>query len=149
VVPTADDALTAVWDGEYDGVVVDHSLPGVGGVELLRLLRTGSRTAALPLMLVGEFDESSGMFDTHLGGVDEVVSLSTSPMEMMTRLTLLTERSPHAAVWQGAAARHAAGAEQQSEPEPAQKPAAANRRMRAVPVVADRRTRQSANRPKS
>ncbi len=40
---TADDALTAVWDGEYDGVIVQETLPDIGGVELLRLLRTGSQ----------------------------------------------------------------------------------------------------------
>ena len=62
VAATADDALTAVWDGEYDGVIVQETLPDIGGVELLRLLRSGSRTAALPLMLVVEpsDDESAG-----------------------------------------------------------------------------------------
>jgi len=143
---TADDALTAVWDGDYDGVIIDHSLPGIGGVELLRLMRTGSRTAALPLMLVGEFDEDSG--DSHVGGVDEVVALSASPIEMMTRLTLLTERSPHASAFNGAQA--GAGAANTDQPAgSAEKPATANRRARSVPVASERRTRQSANRPKS
>jgi DNA-binding response OmpR family regulator len=146
VAPTADDALTAVWDGDYDGVIVDQSLPGIGGVELLRLMRTGSRTAALPLMLVGEFDEQTG--DSHVGGVDEVVALSASPIEMLTRLTLLTERSPHASAFNGTGAR--AGAANTDQPAPSdEKPAATNRRMRSVPVPSERRTRQSANRPKS
>jgi DNA-binding response OmpR family regulator len=141
---TADDALTAVWESDYDGVVVDRSLPGIGGVELLRLMRTGSRTAALPLMLVGEFDEDSG--DSHVGGVDEVVTLSASPIEMMTRLTLLTERSPHASAFNGAHAR--AGAANVDQPAVSdEKPT--NRRVRSVPVASERRTRQSANRPKS
>jgi type IV pilus assembly protein PilB len=158
VATNADDALTAVWDSNYDGVVVDHDLPGVGGAELLRLLRTGSRTAALPLMLVGEFDENSpGIGESHVGGVDEVVTLSASPAEMMTRLTLLTERSPHAAVRHGSAAANGAAAGNGASPqtdEPVEstadsEPVKVNRRVRSVPVPSERRTRQSANRPKS
>ncbi|HEY0870750.1 MAG TPA: ATPase, T2SS/T4P/T4SS family, partial [Acidothermaceae bacterium] len=143
---TADDALTAVWEGDYDGVIVDQSLPGVGGVELLRLMRTGSRTAALPLMLVGKFDEDSR--DSHVGGIDEVVALSASPIEMMTRLTLLTERSPHASAFNGAGVRAGAAAIDQPVVSD-EKPAPANRRVRSVPVASERRSRQSANRPKS
>ena len=96
VARTADDALTAVWDGEYDGVIVQQSLPDIGGVELLRLMRTGSRTAALPLMLVSEPDARTHPADSHVGGVDEVVALNAAPIEMMTRLRLLTQRSLHA-----------------------------------------------------
>jgi DNA-binding response OmpR family regulator len=153
IAPTADDALTAVWDGEYDGVIVQETLPDIGGVELLRLLRSGSRTAALPLMLVTEPDDSGEPADdAHHSGVDEVLSLDATPAQTLTQLRLLTERSLHAGAWHKAASSRAKSAKS-SEPatssdEEIDVPSS-NRRVRSVPVLADRRKRQSANRPKS
>jgi DNA-binding response OmpR family regulator len=152
VAATADDALTAVWDGEFDGVVVQDTLPDIGGVELLRLLRSGSRTAALPLMLVAEPNDSGEPADdAHHSGVDEVLSMDTTPAETLTQLRLLTERSLHAGAWNKAVGR--AKATKSSEPaapsdEDAEVPTP-NRRVRSVPVLAERRKRQSANLPKS
>ncbi|MDQ1486473.1 MAG: hypothetical protein QOJ62_2166, partial [Actinomycetota bacterium] len=42
----ADEALSAVWDKQYDGVVVHDALPDLSGLELLRMLRNASHTAA-------------------------------------------------------------------------------------------------------
>jgi DNA-binding response OmpR family regulator/RNA polymerase subunit RPABC4/transcription elongation factor Spt4 len=151
VAPTADDALTAVWDGEYDGVIVQETLPDIGGVELLRLLRSGSRPAALPLMLVTEPNDSGEPGeDAHHSGVDEVLSLDATPAETLTQLRLLTERSLHAGAWHKAPSGRAksAGPAASSDDEEAAVPAS-NRRVRSVPVLAERRKRQSANLPKS
>jgi type IV pilus assembly protein PilB len=153
VAATADDALTAVWDGEYDGVIVQDTLPDIGGIELLRLLRSGSRTAALPLMLVTEPNDSgSPAEDPHHSGVDEVLSLDATPAETLTHLRLLTERSLHAGAWRKAAPSiHEESAESTEPAESTDEEVAAkpNRRARSVPVLAERRNRQSANRPKS
>jgi DNA-binding response OmpR family regulator len=150
VAATADDALTAVWDGEYDGVIVQDTLPDIGGVELLRLLRSSSRTAALPLMLVTEPDDGgSPADDAHHSGVDEVLSLAATPAETLTHLRLLTERSQHAGAWHKAAASSLAKSAKSAEPADEVEAPTGNRRVRSVPVLAERRSRQSANRPKS
>jgi type IV pilus assembly protein PilB len=148
VAPTADDALTAVWDGEYDGVVVQAALPGMGGPELLRMLRNGSRTAALPLMLVGDLDENSPTTtDAHRSGVDEVLSLTATATQVRKGLTLLIERSPHAGAWRATPAAKASAATADDAPVV---PAAKNRRVRSVVVPAERRnSRQSASRASS
>jgi len=160
---TADDALTAVWDSEYDGVIVQDTLPDIGGVELLRLLRSGSRTAALPLMLVAEPRDGEPSSDGgQHSGVDEVLSLDVTPAEARTHLRLLTERSPHAGSWRsgprptpaddGGAAQSTESAQStEAAPTAGSSDAAPvpNRRVRSVPVLAERRNRQSANRPKS
>ena len=154
VAATADDALTAVWEGEYDGVIVQETLSDIGGVELLRLLRSGSRTAALPLMLITEPSASgSPAADVHHSGVDEVLSLDATPAETLTRLRLLTERSLHAGAWRKVlpssptdSAGSASAADSTDSDVAAKTP---NRRVRSVPVLAERRNRQSANRPKS
>ena len=108
-----DDALTSVWDTEYDGVIVQDTLPGIGGLELLRTLRTGSRTAAVPLMLMGEIDiETAAPAEARRNGVDDVLPLDATPAQMLRQLTELTNRSPHVASWRAAdeADRIAAGA---------------------------------------
>jgi hypothetical protein len=118
-------------------VVVHEELSGVGALELLRMLRNGSRTAALPLMLVAKLDGETA--DAGRAGVDEVLASGAKAAEISERLGLLTERSPHASAWRSAPVAET----------PALKPAT-NRRSRAVPVPAERRAgRQSANRPKS
>ena len=152
VAATADDALTAVWDGEYDGVIVQDTLPDIGGVELLRLLRSGSRTAALPLMLVAEPSaDDSPADDAHHSGVDEVLSLDATTTQTLTQLRLLTERSPHAGAWRTTVPSIAALAAKSTKPAaPSDDDVPApNRRVRAVPVLAERRKRQSASRPSS
>ena len=108
-----DDALTSVWETEYDGVIVQDTLPGIGGLELLRTLRTGSRTAAVPLMLMGEIDvETAAPAEARRNGVDDVLPLDATPAQMLRQLTELTNRSPHVASWRAAdeADRIAAGA---------------------------------------
>jgi len=145
VAPTADDALTAVWDGEYDGVVVHDQLPGIGGAELLRMLRNGSRTAALPLMLVGDLEGaevSAASAAEH--GVDEVLPLTATATAVRKGLTLLIERSPHAPTWRGTPAKKAGATDTADVTEVAVP--AKNRRVRAVAVPAERRGRQSTSR---
>jgi type IV pilus assembly protein PilB len=122
---TADDALTAVWENEFDGVVVEDALTGIGGLELLRMLRNGTRTAALPLMLIGELDDSAPLpGDAVVTGVDDVLALSTPLAEVKERLMRLTNRSPHAAAWHAAiaagavTAATAVGAAESSRPLP-------------------------------
>ena len=71
--------------------------------------------------------------------------------QTLAQLRLLTERSLHAGAWNKASGR--AKATKSSEPaassdEDAEVPAP-NRRVRSVPVLAERRKRQSANLPKS
>jgi type IV pilus assembly protein PilB len=163
VAATADDALTAVWDGEYDGVIVQDTLPDIGGVELLRLLRSGSRTAALPLMLVTEpSDGDSPADEVHYSGVDEVLSSEATPEQTFAQLRQLTERSLHAAAWHKPAASsklHFVSALEVAGIEPAEiapvgpadelRAPTPNRRVKSVPVLAERRKRQSTNLPKS
>jgi RNA polymerase subunit RPABC4/transcription elongation factor Spt4 len=53
---TADAAIARVWDNEYDGLVVQDSLTDLAGAELVRTLRTMTRTAALPVLLVSDLE---------------------------------------------------------------------------------------------
>jgi hypothetical protein len=105
-------------------------------------------------MLVTEpSDDGSGADAAHHSGVDEVLSLDSTPAETLTHLRLLTERSLHAGAWHKAASSSHADSDAstktaESTDEEVEVPAP-NRRVRSVPVLAERRKRQSANLPKS
>jgi len=128
-----DDALTSVWDNEYDGVIVHDTLPGIGCRELLRTLRTGSRTAALPLMLMGDIDvETAAPAEARRNGVDDVLALDATPAQMLRQLTELTNRSPHIASWRTA---------DETEPIVVVAPAAAKVAAAVTPAKPERRAR--------
>jgi CheY-like chemotaxis protein len=103
----ADEALSAVWDKQYDGVVVHDALPDLSGLELLRMLRNASHTAALPLMFVTTTEAADGFesdpSQAHLAGVDDVLPIATPVHEVTARLAELIARSPHLASLRSAA----------------------------------------------
>jgi type IV pilus assembly protein PilB len=78
--PTGDAALTQLWEKDYDAVVIQDALADVAGTELLRTLRSATRTATLPAVLVSEIGDPTDRDD------------------VKARLTELAQRSPHAPV---------------------------------------------------
>ena len=103
-------------------------------------------------MLVTEPNDSGEPADdAHHSGVDEVLPLDATLPQTLTKLRLLTERSPHAGAWNNASARAKAAkpSEPAASPDEDAKVPTPNRRVRSVPVLAERRKRQSANLPKS
>jgi type IV pilus assembly protein PilB len=96
VVADADAAIDAVWEVDYDGVVVGE-LAEQGGVELVRMLRAEPHTAALPLMLLVDEDSKLAPGEARLAGADEVVDSGTDRPELMRQVLALTERSPYLA----------------------------------------------------
>jgi CheY-like chemotaxis protein/RNA polymerase subunit RPABC4/transcription elongation factor Spt4 len=98
IVTSADAALSAAWDIDYDGVVVDESLSGAGGpraVELLRMLRAEPRTAAVPLMLLVNENSVLAPGEAQLAGADEVVSLDSDMAALRAQVLALAARSPY------------------------------------------------------
>ena len=77
---TGEDALTRLWDNDYDAVLIQDSLHDLAGAEFLRTLRSTSHTATLPAMLVSEIGDT------------------TDHDDVKARLTELVQRSPHAPV---------------------------------------------------
>lgn len=96
---TADAALAATSDTDYDAVLVDAHLTDLTGVELLRLLRNSPHTAKLPLMLVQrEGGKASSNRQTasaaRKAGADDVLLLPVEPFELEERVLDLAGRSP-------------------------------------------------------
>ena len=80
-------ALLNTVEPTFDAAIIDWQMPGMDGVELARAIRTESRTALLPLILLTSFGWSKGPEASELG----IAALLTRPVRR-SRLqrTLLT-----------------------------------------------------------
>jgi type IV pilus assembly protein PilB len=92
-VETAGEGLDKATLGGYDGVLIDHLLPDLTGVEMIRLLRSEARTAALPLMLFTG-DTSAGLeTEARNAGADDYLAKPVEPAILEERLLALVSRS--------------------------------------------------------
>ncbi len=91
-------ALAAVADRRPDLVVLDLSLPGIGGLDVLRLLRRGrAGDATCPvIVLSGRSDESDRIVGLDLGADDYLVK-PFSPGELAARVRSVLRRTAGAA----------------------------------------------------
>jgi len=89
-----------------DLIIVDIMLPGIDGLEACRQLRSDSRTATIPiLMLTAKSAESDRIVGLELGADDYVVK-PFSPRELSARIRMLLRRrvsqpSPSAVIRRG------------------------------------------------
>ncbi|MBZ5497114.1 MAG: response regulator [Acidobacteriia bacterium] len=76
-----------------DVVLVDLMLPGIDGLEVCRRLRSDSRTAGIPLiMLTAKSGESDRIVGLELGA-DDYVTKPFSPRELTARVRALLRRA--------------------------------------------------------
>jgi type IV pilus assembly protein PilB len=92
-VPTASEALEKATAGGYDGIVVDHRLPDLTGVEMIRLLRSEARTAAVPVMLFTGDTSPSLEDEARNAGADDYLVKPVEPMLLEERCWALVGRS--------------------------------------------------------
>ncbi len=96
-------AVKCAFDGESgivmaasdppDLVLVDLMMPGIDGLEVCRRLRSDTRTAAIPLiMLTAKSSESDRIVGLELGA-DDYVTKPFSPRELAARVKAVLRRS--------------------------------------------------------
>jgi two-component system, OmpR family, alkaline phosphatase synthesis response regulator PhoP len=90
--------LAAAAADTPDLVIVDLMMPGIDGLEVCRRLRTDSRTAAVPIiMLTAKSAESDRVVGLELGA-DDYITKPFSPRELAARIKAVLRRSsPQAA----------------------------------------------------
>ena len=87
------DALTAVSQRPPDLLVLDLMLPQVDGLEVCRMIRATSATAALPIiMLTARAEESERILGLELGA-DDYLAKPFSPNELVARVRALLRRT--------------------------------------------------------
>lgn len=83
------EALAKLRDEGSDLAVLDISMPGLSGVELCKILRSESGTAALPIILLTaraqEHDEEQGL----IAGANEYIVKPFSPRALLNRVDAL------------------------------------------------------------
>jgi type IV pilus assembly protein PilB len=92
-VETASEGLDRATSTHYDGVLVDHKLPDLTGVEMIRLLRSEARTAALPVMMLTGSDNSDLETDARNAGTDDYLTKPVEPAVLEERVLALVQRS--------------------------------------------------------
>ncbi len=93
---TAGDGPSAVATArarQPDLVVLDLGLPGLDGLDVTRQLRTGERTAAMPIvMLTARDDELDKLLGLELGA-DDYLTKPFSPRELVARVRAVLRRA--------------------------------------------------------
>jgi two-component system, OmpR family, response regulator len=86
------DGLFLAATGKFDVLVIDRLLPEVGGLDVLRTLRTtGDKTPALVLTALGGVDQRVEGFDA---GADDYLVKPFAFSELLARLKALARRPP-------------------------------------------------------
>jgi DNA-binding response OmpR family regulator len=99
VLSSGRDALKALAERPPDLLILDLMLPQVDGLEICRVARGNSRTAAIPIiMLTARVDESERIVGLEIGA-DDYIAKPFSPNELVARVRALlrrTQRQPAA-----------------------------------------------------
>lgn len=92
---SAEAALDCVKLALPAAALIDHMLPRMSGIQLLRQLRRGPRTATLPLIMVTALADEQQRIDGLEAGADDYVAKPFSPRELIARLrAVIRRRSP-------------------------------------------------------
>jgi len=92
-VGTADAALAAVGQQEFDGALIDYVLPDLMGIELIRLLRADPRTLTLPLVLFTGSGDAEVERDARRAGADDYLAKPVEPALLEERVLELMRGS--------------------------------------------------------
>lgn len=84
--PTGEEALERYSPGAYDVVITDKNLPGIGGVQIIKTIR--SIDSEVTLMMLTGFGSPASAVDTLNAGVDAYIE---KPVRDVIRLTARTE----------------------------------------------------------
>ena len=90
---TAEEGLRVCGTHDIDVAILDLRLPDLTGFELARLLRSDTRTALIPLLLLTGADDPSVRAEALLAGLDDCLGKPVDPMLLEERVTKLLARS--------------------------------------------------------
>ena len=91
---SAEQGLELIGSEAFDGVLIDHSLPDLTGLEMIRLLRGDPSTLTLPLVLFTGDAGAEVERDARRAGADDYLAKPVEPLLLEERmLGLLTSRS--------------------------------------------------------
>jgi len=84
--PTAEDAARLVREKPPDTIILDLDMPGMGGVEFCRLLKAGSETLTIPVVIVTGHGERDARLAALSAGADEFITKPITADELRLRI---------------------------------------------------------------
>ncbi len=90
---TGEEALEALRSGNYDLVLLDMNMPGMGGIETCRLIRSTSEVAIIMLTVSNSEKDKVEALDA---GADDYITKPFSTPELLARIRATLRRLPHA-----------------------------------------------------
>jgi len=88
---TGEEALEKVREDRFDLILLDVNMPGMGGIEACRALRSGSDAAILMLTIRNTERDKVGALDA---GADDYVTKPFSTPELLARIRAALRRTP-------------------------------------------------------
>ena len=90
---TGEEALEALRSGNYDLVLLDMNMPGMGGIEACRLIRSTSEVAIIMLTVSNSEKDKVEALDA---GADDYITKPFGTPELLARIRATLRRLPHA-----------------------------------------------------
>jgi two-component system KDP operon response regulator KdpE len=88
---TGEDALDAIRANRFDLVLLDVNMPGIGGLETCRAIRSGSEVAIIMLTVRDSEQDKVAALDA---GADDYITKPFSTPELMARIRAALRRMP-------------------------------------------------------
>jgi len=85
--PTGEEALDLIKSDDFDVVLLDISLPGVGGLEVLRRIK--DRRPKLPVLMLSIHDEEAYAIRTLKMGASGYMTKNSAPEELVAALQIV------------------------------------------------------------
>jgi two-component system KDP operon response regulator KdpE len=92
-VRTGEEALEELRSRNYDLVLLDMNMPGMGGIETCRLIRSSSEIAIIMLTVSNSERDKVDALDA---GADDYITKPFSMPELLARIRATLRRLPHA-----------------------------------------------------
>lgn len=88
-----EEGLDSATKERPDLIILDLMLPGIGGLEVCKTLKSGTKTAAIPvIMLTAKAQESDKIVGLELGA-DDYMTKPFSPRELIARIRAVLRRA--------------------------------------------------------
>ncbi|MGQ0539370.1 MAG: response regulator [Gemmatimonadaceae bacterium] len=84
-----DAALKAIGQREPDLVVLDHSMPGLTGIEVCKLVKANPFTARIPVLMLTAQGGTESKIEGYAAGADDYLAKPFDPRELRARVTAL------------------------------------------------------------
>ncbi len=91
---TGEDALRKIEINKPDLMILDLMLPGVDGLEITRRLKSNSKTAGLPIIMLSAKGEESDVVTGLELGADDYITKPFSPRILVARVKAMLRRDP-------------------------------------------------------